>query len=105
MWENALHSKWFKTEEKFYCVNNTVIVCYDGLFMHIDIGYPGSFHNATILRHFQFCLEWLIMFTNTDDHSKYLWGHLVYEGKDMFIMHWTCVHKVHPSVDDLALKS
>lgn len=37
-----------------------------------------------------------------------LWGHLGYlgyKGKNMFIMHWTCVHKVHPSVDDLALKS
>lgn len=47
MCKNALHSKWFKMEEKLYCVNNTMIVRNDGLFMHIDVGYPGSFHNCT----------------------------------------------------------
>lgn len=105
MWKNVLHSTWFNMEDTFYCINNTVIVSYDGLFMHIDVGYPGSFHNGIILRHFQFCHEWLIIFTNTDDHFKYLWRHLGYKCKDMFIMHWTCVHNIHSNVDDLALKS
>lgn len=34
-----------------YYLNNNVIVSHNGLFMHIDLRYPGPFHDVTILRH------------------------------------------------------
>lgn len=54
MWKNALHSKGFNNSKKIYCMNNTVIVSHEGLFMHVDLGHPKSFHNITILKHSRF---------------------------------------------------
>jgi hypothetical protein len=32
-------------------MNNIVILDHHGLFIYIDIDYPGSYHDVTILRH------------------------------------------------------
>jgi hypothetical protein len=33
-----------------YAFNNTVVIDHDGLFIYIDPGYPGSFHDVNCLR-------------------------------------------------------
>lgn len=68
-------------------MNNTMIISHKGLFMHIDLGYHGSFYDITILRHFQFYREWRTRFTHTDGDFWILIRDLGFKGEDMFIMH------------------
>ena len=35
-----------------YFMNNTVVVDYNELFIHVNGGYPGSYHDVNILRQF-----------------------------------------------------
>lgn len=44
-------------------------------------------------------------FDHTNDYFEYLSGGLGFKSKDVFVMLQMGVHKVPPSVDDLALKS
>jgi len=47
---NPQHGRWFNGRKKIYSLNNTVVVDHDGLFIFLDAGYPGSFHDVNILR-------------------------------------------------------
>ena len=42
--------RWYNGRKKMYCFNNTVVVDHNGLFIYVDPGYPGSFHDVNILR-------------------------------------------------------
>lgn len=42
-WNNPNHTKWFNGRKKMYCMNNTVVVSHEGLFIHLELGFPGSF--------------------------------------------------------------
>ena len=44
------HSRFFNGRKKIYAMNNTVVVDHNGLFIYIDPGYPGSFHDVSCLR-------------------------------------------------------
>jgi len=83
---DPLHSRWFNGRKKIYCVNNTVAVDHDGLFIFIDCGYPGSFHDITILRHSQLHANWRDHFVHEDNYFQYLLGDPGYTGEDMYIM-------------------
>lgn len=83
---DALHSKWFNGRKKMYCVNNTVIVDHDGLFIYVDSGFPGSYHDVTILRHSELHANWRNYFVHEDDYFQYLLGDPGYTGEDMYIM-------------------
>ena len=48
-----LHCKLIKCRNIIYCMNNLVIVSHKDLFMHIDLCFPGSFHEVTFFRHLQ----------------------------------------------------
>jgi hypothetical protein len=39
---------WFNGWKKMYFMNNMVVV-HHGLFIYLDVGYPCSFHDVTIL--------------------------------------------------------
>ena len=47
-WHNPNHTKWFNGRKKMYCMNNTVVVDHNGLFIHVDLGYPRSYHDVNI---------------------------------------------------------
>jgi hypothetical protein len=32
-----------------YCMNNIMVADHHGLFIDLDLGYPGSFHDVSIL--------------------------------------------------------
>ena len=32
-----------------YCMNTTIVVDHNGLFIHIDSSYPESYHNVNVL--------------------------------------------------------
>jgi hypothetical protein len=69
-----------------YSMNNTVVVDHDGLFIHVNPGYPGSYHNVNILRQSNIYIHWRECFTQNDNIHEYLLGDPGYSGEDMFIM-------------------
>lgn len=72
--------------KKMYCLNNTVVVDHRGLFIFLDIGHPGSFHDINILRTTDLFQNWRNYFRHTDDYHEYLLGDPGYVGADAFIM-------------------
>jgi hypothetical protein len=69
-----------------YCLNNTVVVDHNGLFIYVDTGYSGKFHDVNILRHSNLYREWRDYFTHNDDYFEYVLGDPGYVGEEMFIM-------------------
>jgi hypothetical protein len=72
-WRDPNHAKWFNGRKKIYAVNNTVVVDHDGLFIYVDCGYPGSYHDVNILRHSSLMQNWReYFFTRMTTLSIYL---------------------------------
>ena len=69
-----------------YCMNNTVVVDHNGLFIHVDSGYPRSYHDVNIFRHSHLYEQWRDFFTQNDRIHKCLLGDPGYSDEDMFIM-------------------
>jgi hypothetical protein len=67
-------------------LNNTVVVDNNGLFIYVDAGYPGKFHDVNILRSSDLFKRWRDFFTHRDDYLEYLPGDTGYVGEEMFIM-------------------
>lgn len=90
------HGKWFNGRKKMYCVNNTVVVDHDGLFVYIDSGFPGSYHDITILRHSYLHANWRDFFEHDDQYFQYLLGDPGYTGEDMYIMRRVAGREIEP---------
>ncbi len=67
-------------------MNNIVILTHHGLFIYINIGYPSSYHDVTILCHSNVYKNWHQYFTRGDDYFEYLLGDPSYMSEEMFIM-------------------
>ena len=57
-----------------YCFNNTVVVDHDGLFIYVDAGYPGSFHDISILKASCLYKNWRNYFTHELEYFEYVLG-------------------------------
>jgi len=69
---------------KIYTMNNMIIVDHNGLSLYIDLGYLGSYHGLTILKHseiYQACHE---NFKFASDYFEYLLG-------DLGTWEWKCL--------------
>jgi DDE superfamily endonuclease len=71
-YRNPDHARWFNGQKQLYSMNSTVIVDHDGLFIYVDPGYPGSFHDVTILRQSELSTSWRDYFTHSDEYIEYL---------------------------------
>ena len=80
------HRKWYNGRKAMYAFNNTVVVDHDGLFIFIDAGYPGSFHDVSILRSSEFHANWREHFRHDDVYFEYVLGDPGYMGEEMYIM-------------------
>ena len=69
-----------------YSMNNIVVVDHDGFFIHVDLGYPGSYYDVNILRYSHLYRQWRDFFTQNDHVHEYLLSDPGYSGEDMFIM-------------------
>ena len=90
------HQMWYNGHMSMYCVSNTVIVDHDGLFIYIDPGYPGSFHDVNCLRRSELYQNWREYFEHTDQYFEYLLGDPGYIGEEMFVMHRIRPRTVRP---------
>ena len=77
---------WYNGRKSMYCLINTVVIDHRGLFIYIDPGYPGSFHDVNCLRQSDLYKNWLRFFTHRNDYFEYLLGDPGYVGEKMFIM-------------------
>jgi len=84
--KKKLHKKWYNGRKAMYAFNNTVIIDHDGLFIYIDPGYPGSFHDVNILRASDFHANWRDYFRHDDEYFEYVLGDPGYIGEEMYIM-------------------
>ncbi|KAL3700924.1 hypothetical protein R1sor_018946 [Riccia sorocarpa] len=84
--QDPLHRNWYNGRKKIYSVNNTVVVDHSGLFIFIDSGYPGKFHDVSILRESDLYKNWRDYFQHDDDYFEYLLGDPGYVGEEQFIM-------------------
>jgi hypothetical protein len=72
--------RWFNGRKKMYCFNNTVVVDHNGLLILADPGYPGSFHDVSILRESELDRNWRDYFTYNDNYQEFLLGDPGYLG-------------------------
>jgi len=80
-WKGSKHLTWFNGRKKIYAMKNIVVLDHHGLFIYIDLGYGGSYHNVNILQHSTIYQEWRQYFTHWDDYFEYLLGNLRCLGK------------------------
>jgi hypothetical protein len=57
-WQNEVHCTWFNGWKKIYAMNNIVFLDHQGLFIYINGGYLGSFHDVNILQHLNVYRDW-----------------------------------------------
>jgi DDE superfamily endonuclease len=82
-----------------YAMNSTVIVDHDGFFIFVNPGYPGSFHDLSILRNSDLHTNWRNYFNHTGETIEYVLGEPGYSGSDMFILRRLGVHDMSVGVD------
>jgi hypothetical protein len=80
-------------------MNNMVIVDHHRLFIYVDPGYLGSYHDFSILRHSSVYQNWCQYFTHGDEYFEYLLGNPNYMGEEMFIMRRIGQQKFAPNAN------
>ena len=86
-------------------INNTFLGDHIGLFIYLDLRYPSSFHNATILRHYELHVKWADMCTHNNKYFEYLLGGPKYQGHDMYIMWRLGRQEVSPNANNDAVNA
>jgi DDE superfamily endonuclease len=78
----------FNGRKHIYCFNNTVVFDHDGLFIFVNSGYAGSFHDVNCLRHSILHREWRERFkrSSLDEPGEYLLEDPGYVGVEMYIL-------------------
>jgi DDE superfamily endonuclease len=82
------HGGYYNGRKHMYCFNNVVTIDHDGLFIYVDAGFAGSFHDVRCLRACDIYDNWREYFRcdNLDDVQEYLLGDPGYMGAEMFIL-------------------
>jgi DDE superfamily endonuclease len=83
--ENSLYDN---RRKHMYCFNNVVVVDHQGLFIFVDSGFAGSFHDVRCLRNNSLHLHWRDHFRIDDEDrvQEYLLGDPGYMGLEMYIL-------------------
>lgn len=72
--ETSLERCFYTGRKKMYAYQNTIVVDHDGLIIYLDPGYPGSYHDVTILRQSELYQNWRQYFEHDDDSFEYVMG-------------------------------
>ncbi len=86
-------------------MNNIVVVDHQGLFIYLDFGYPGFYHDVTILHQSKLHKDQCQFFLHGDEYFEYLLGDLGYLGEDMFIMKRIRRCEIGPNVDQDVIRT
>ena len=66
--------RFYTRRKKIYAFNNTIVVDHEGFIIYIDEGYPGSYHDVTILRESSLYKDWVNYFSRQGDYVEFLLG-------------------------------
>lgn len=70
--------RYYTRRKKTYAMNNTIVIDHDGLIIYVDPGYPGSYHDVSILRESDLFKNWRRYFTREHeegrDYAEFLLG-------------------------------
>jgi hypothetical protein len=80
-----------------------MVVDHHGLFIYLDLGYPGLFHDVDILWQLDIHTNWRQQFVHKDVYFEYLLGDPRYMGKDMFVMRHIGRCKLAPITNFVAI--
>lgn len=69
------------------CMNSTIVVSHEGLFLYVNLGYLGSYHNVSILQHSFLYKNWRTNFEHGDENFQYLLRDLGYMSVKISILH------------------
>ena len=58
LYRDPNHSRFFNGRKEIQSINNSVVVDYNGSFIHINHGYPWSFHDASCLHASSLVRNW-----------------------------------------------
>ncbi len=84
-------------------MNNKVVVEHCGLFIYLDLGYLGSFHDVSILWQSNIHTNWCQHFIHRNKYFKYLLGEPWYMGEDIFMMRQIEKHELAPRTNLLVI--
>ncbi len=82
-WNNPIYRSWFNGWKKMYCMNNTMVIDHHGLFIYLDLKYPCSFHNVSIMCEFELYKKWCQFFVHTNEYFEQLLGNPCYWVKEV----------------------
>lgn len=68
-----------------YSINDPFVVDHNDIFINLDPGYSGSFHDVTILKYFELNVNWRCMFFHNDDYFEYILGDPGLQGRQIYI--------------------
>ncbi len=86
-------------------MNNIMVVDHQSLFIYLDFGYLGSYHDVAILHQFELHKNWHQFFLHGDKYFEYLLGYPGYLGEEMFIMRRIGRCEVGPNVDQNVIRA
>jgi hypothetical protein len=84
----ADHRRHYNGRKHIYCFNNIVVVDHDGLFIFVDPGHAGSYHDVNCLRNSDLHREWRERFSrpSLDEVGQHLLGDPGYVGVEMYVL-------------------
>lgn len=82
-----------------YNINNIVIVDKNGLFICIDPGYPGSFHDVTCLSESNLDPNWRQFFAHINEYVEMVLGDVSYIGTNHSLLHRMRKGEIPPCID------
>ena len=85
-WSDPNHGRYYNGRKKMYFLNSLVVVDHPGLFIYIEPGFPGAYHDINVLRHSDLNASWREYFTYTNSYFEYLLGDPGYQARETFIM-------------------
>ena len=104
-WRDENHGRYFNGRKKMYCINNLVVVDHFGLFIYVEAGFPGAYHDINVLRRSELAANWRDFFTHRDDYFEYILGDPGYQGLEAFVMRRVAPRELEENHDETAVNA
>lgn len=72
--DRDLQRAYYNGRKRMHCMNNTVVIDHDGLFIFVDPSYPGTLHDVAMLRNSTLHRNWRQAFSRSNETMEYLLG-------------------------------
>jgi hypothetical protein len=104
-WRDENDGRYFNGQKKMYCINNLVVVDHFGLFIYVEAGFPGAYHDINVLRRFDLAANWRDFFTHRDEYFEYIIGDPRYQGLEAFVIRRVAPRELEENHDETAVNA